>query len=138
VLLDSMQPLLLSNPPKPDQIMVVGNGGTICSTIIEHDQAVAPGWSSGFNILILPGVIFSRQHIEGPFRLNRFAANTPDAPDVMVALRWNPKPNRLAYPGQITTDAARSAGQGSHATLSEFDVHNTFDRGWPWISSLDA
>jgi arylsulfatase A-like enzyme len=43
---------------------------------------------------------------------------------VMMALRWNAKPNRFGIPGQIMTDSARGAGQGSHATLSEFDVHN--------------
>jgi arylsulfatase A-like enzyme len=49
----------------------------------------------------------------------------------MVALRWNPKPNRFGIPGQIITDATRGAGKGSHATLSEFDVHNTLIAAGP-------
>jgi arylsulfatase A-like enzyme len=43
----------------------------------------------------------------------------------MVSLRWNKNPNKFGVAGQIITDSSRSAGQGSHVTLSEFDVHNT-------------
>jgi arylsulfatase A-like enzyme len=46
-------------------------------------------------------------------------------------LRWNAKPNRFGIRGQITTDAARGAGKGSHATLSKFDVHNTLIAAGP-------
>jgi arylsulfatase A-like enzyme len=61
----------------------------------------------------------------------RGRANTADAPDVMVALRWNKNPNRFGTPGQIVTDSARGPGEGSHATLSEFDVHNTLIAAGP-------
>jgi arylsulfatase A-like enzyme len=49
----------------------------------------------------------------------------------MVALRWNAKPNRFGTPGQIITDSARQPGEGSHATLSQFDVHNTLIAAGP-------
>jgi arylsulfatase A-like enzyme len=42
----------------------------------------------------------------------------------MVSLRWNKKPNGFGVAGQIIADKARPAGKGTHATLSEFDVHN--------------
>src|SRR5205085_1945264 len=54
---------------------------------------------------------------------------------VMVALRWNPKPNRYGIAGHIITDSARGAGKGSHATLSEFDVHNTLIAAGPDFST---
>jgi arylsulfatase A-like enzyme len=76
-------------------------------------------------------VIFAREKFEGAFPLESVHANTADAPDVMVALRWNPKPNRFGIPGQIITDATRGAGHGSHATLGEFDVHNTLIAAGP-------
>ena len=76
-------------------------------------------------------MIFTREKFEGAFPLEAVRANTPDAPDVMVALRWNSKPNRFDIPGQIITDAARGPGQGSHVTLSEFDVHNTLIASGP-------
>jgi arylsulfatase A-like enzyme len=70
-------------------------------------------------------VIFAREKFEGTFPLETVRANTADPPDVMVALRWNKNPNRFGVAGQIITDSGRGPGEGSHATLSEFDVHNT-------------
>ncbi len=110
--------------PKAGQVMVVGNGGTILFYIIEHDRAVASRLVVWLQHSDFAGVIFAREKFEGAFPLESVHANTADAPDVMVALRWNPKPNRFGIPGQIITDATRGAGKGSHATLSEFDVHN--------------
>jgi arylsulfatase A-like enzyme len=49
----------------------------------------------------------------------------------MVALRWNKSSNRYGTPGQIITDSGRGPGEGSHATLSEFDVHNTLIAAGP-------
>jgi arylsulfatase A-like enzyme len=104
--------------------MVVENGGTILFYISGHDHAVTSRFVEWLQHSDFAGVIFARERIEGTFPFELIHANTPDAPDVVLALRWNRKPNRFGIPGQIITDAARSAGQGSHATLSEFDVHN--------------
>ena len=117
--------------PKAGQIMVVGNGGTILFYIIERDRAVTARLVEWLQHSDFAGVIFAREKFEGTFLLEAVRANTADAPDVMVALRWNAKPNRFGIPGQIITDAARGAGQGSHATLSEFDVHNTLIAAGP-------
>jgi arylsulfatase A-like enzyme len=117
--------------PKAGQIMVVGNEGTILFYIIEHDRAVASRLVEWLQHSDLAGVIFAREKFEGAFRLESVHANTADAPDVMVALRWNPKPNRFGIPGQIINDASRGAAKGSHATLSEFDVHNTLVAAGP-------
>lgn len=117
--------------PKAGQVMVVGNAGTILFYIIDHDQAVASRLVEWLQHSDFAGVIFAREKFEGTFPLEAVRANTPDAPDVMVALRWNPKPNRFGIPGQIITDASRGAGQGSHVTLSEFDVHNTLIASGP-------
>lgn len=117
--------------PKGGQIMVVGNGGTILFYIIEHDHPVAARLVEWLQHSDFAGVIFAREKFEGAFPLESVHANTAEAPDVMVALRWNPKPNRFGIPGQIVTDATRGAGKGSHATLSEFDVHNTLIAAGP-------
>ena len=117
--------------PKPGQIMVAGNGGTILFYIIEHDRAVAARLVEWLQHSDFAGVIFAREKFEGAFPLESIHANTPDAPDVMVALRWNPKLNRFGIPGQIVTDATRGPGKGSHATLSKFDVHNTLIAAGP-------
>jgi arylsulfatase A-like enzyme len=117
--------------PKGGQVMVVGNEGTVSFYIIEHDRAVAARLVEWLQHSDFAGVIFTREKFEGAFPLESVHANTADAPDVMTSLRWNPKPNRFGVPGQITTDAARGAGKGSHASLSEFDVHNTLVAAGP-------
>jgi arylsulfatase A-like enzyme len=111
--------------PKRGQIMVVGNGGTILFYVIGHDRDVAARLVEWLQRSDFAGVVFAHEKLEGTFPLETVRANTADAPDVMVALRWNKNPNRFGVPGQIITDSARGAGEGSHATLSEFDVHNT-------------
>jgi arylsulfatase A-like enzyme len=117
--------------PKSGQVMVVGNEGTVSFYIIEHDRAVAARLVEWLQHSDFAGVIFAREKFEGAFPLESVHANTAEAPEVMVALRWNPKPNRFGVAGQIITDAARGAGKGSHASLSEFDVHNTLIAAGP-------
>ena len=117
--------------PKRGQIMVVGNGGTILFYVIEHDPEVTRRLVEWLQHSDFAGVIFAREKFEGTFSLETVRANSPEAPDVIVATRWNPKPNRFGTPGQIITDNARPAGEGSHASLSEFDVHNTLIAAGP-------
>jgi arylsulfatase A-like enzyme len=117
--------------PKRGQVMVVGNGGTILFYVIEHDRDVAARLVEWLQRSDFAGVIFAREKFEGTFPLETVRANTAEAPDVMVALRWNKNPNRFGTPGQIVTDTGRGPGEGSHATLSEFDVHNTLIAAGP-------
>jgi len=114
-----------TEPPKRGQIMVVGNGGTVLFYVIEHDRDVAGRLVEWLQHSDFAGVIFAREKFDGTFPLETVRANTADAPDVIVALRWNKNPNRFGVAGQIITDSARAAGDGSHASLSAFDVHNT-------------
>ena len=117
--------------PKRGQVMVVGNGGTILFYVIDHDRDVAARLVEWLQRSDFAGVIFAREKFEGTFSLETVRVNTADAPDVMVALRWNSKPNRFNVPGQIVTDNARGPGEASHATLSEYDVHNTLVAAGP-------
>ncbi|MEY2556938.1 MAG: hypothetical protein QOE34_363 [Verrucomicrobiota bacterium] len=117
--------------PKPGQIMFVGNGGTILFYVIEHDRAVTARLVEWLQHSDFAGVIFAREKFEGAFPLEAVHADTPDAPDVVVALHWTAKPNRFGVPGTIITDSARGTNEGSHATLSEFDVHNTLIAAGP-------
>jgi arylsulfatase A-like enzyme len=111
--------------PKRGQVMVVGNGGSILFYVIEHDREVAARLVEWLQHSDFAGVIFAREKFEGTFPLDTVRANTADAPDVIVALRWNEKPNRFGVAGQIIADDNREPGKGTHATLSPFDVHNT-------------
>jgi arylsulfatase A-like enzyme len=42
-----------------------------------------------------------------------------------MAFRWNDSKNQFGTPGMIDADWQRAAGEGTHATLSRFDMHNT-------------
>jgi arylsulfatase A-like enzyme len=121
--------------PQPGQVMVVENGGTILFYIVGHDQAIATKLVEWLQHSSFAGVIFSHEKFEGCFPLDSVRADTPDAPDVMVSLRWRYSPNHFGIPGQIVTDATRKTGQGSHATLSEFDVHNILIASGPDLRS---
>jgi arylsulfatase A-like enzyme len=110
--------------PKRGQIITAGNAGTILFYVIEHDQEVVARLVEWLQRSDFAGVIFAREKFEGTFPLETVRANTADAPDLVVSLRWNNKPNGFGVAGQIIADNARPAGKGTHATLSEFDVHN--------------
>ena len=99
--------------------------------LVEHENAVVTKLVEWLQHSDFAGVIFAREKFEGTFPLESVHANTADAPDFLVALRWNNKTNRFGTTGEITTDSGRSAGDGSHGTLSEFDVHNTLIAGGP-------
>jgi arylsulfatase A-like enzyme len=117
--------------PKRGQVMVVGNGGTILFYVIEHDRDVTGRLVEWLQRSDFAGVIFARDKFEGTFPLETVRANSPEAPDVIVALRWNPRPNRFGIPGHIIADNGREAGKGTHASLSEYDVHNTLVAAGP-------
>lgn len=117
--------------PKAGQIMVVPNGGTILFYVIEHDRGVAARLVEWLQRSDFAGVIFAREKFEGTFPLETVRADTPDAPDVMVSLRWNKNANRFGVAGHIIADNNREPGKGTHATLSEFDVHNTLIAAGP-------
>jgi arylsulfatase A-like enzyme len=119
------------NSPKAGQVMIVGNGGSILFYVAEHERATVARLVEWLEHSDFAGVIFAREKFEGTFPLESVHANTADAPDVLVSLRWNTKANRFGVAGEIMTDSGRPAGQGSHATLSEFDVHNTLIAAGP-------
>lgn len=117
--------------PKAGQIMVVENAGSILFYVIEHDRSTAVRLVEWLQRSDFSGVIFTRDKFDGTFPLESVHANVSEPPDVIVSLRWNAKPNRYGVTGQIITDASRGPGQGSHATLSKYDVHNTLIASGP-------
>ena len=117
--------------PKRGQVITAHNAGTILFYVIEHDRDVTARLVEWLQRSDFAGVIFAREQFEGTFPLEFGRVNSPDAPDVMVALRWNRKPNQFGVPGHVIADNARPAGTGTHVTLSEFDVHNTLIAAGP-------
>ena len=77
------------------------------------------------------GVIFTRDALPGTFPLGFAHVDSPDAPDVIVSMRWDDGKNATGFPGEIYSDGGRRPGQGTHATLSRFDMHNTLVASGP-------
>jgi hypothetical protein len=62
--------------------------------------------------------------MQGTFHLDQAKIDSKEAPDVMMAFRWDEEKNQFGVPGMIDADWQRGAGKGTHATLSRFDMHN--------------
>jgi predicted AlkP superfamily pyrophosphatase or phosphodiesterase len=110
--------------PKPGQIILVGNGGSILFYVIDHDADVIRHLVEFLQQSDFAGALFSNQKIEGTFTLDQVKIDAPDPPDVVMSFRWNENKNEFGAPGMIDADWQRSAGKGTHATLSRFDMHN--------------
>ena len=111
--------------PKPNQIMLSGNGGTVLFYVIGHDKATTRRLVEFLQQTDFAGVIFAREPMEGTFTLDKGKIDDAHAPDVEMAFRWTEGKNPFGVPGMIDADWQRAAGEGTHATLSRFDMHNT-------------
>src|SRR5205823_770294 len=120
-----------SDEPKPGDIMLVGNGGTVLFYVMNHDAPVTHRLVEFLQQSDSAGVIFTKKAMEGTFTLDQGKIDRPHAPDVMMAFRWNEKKNQFGIPGMIDADWQRGAGKGTHATLSRFDMHNTLIAAGP-------
>jgi arylsulfatase A-like enzyme len=118
---------------KPGDIMLAGNGGTVLFYVIQHDLAVMRRLVEFLQQSDFAGVIFTRDKVQGTFGLDVAGIDNEHAPDVAMAFRWTDKKNQFDLPGMIDADWNRKAGEGTHATLSRFDMHNTLIAAGPDI-----
>lgn len=123
--------------PKPGQILVVTLGGSVEFYVADHDEAVIGKLIEFLQRSDFAGVILTRRAHEGTFTFDQAQVDAPTASDVLVACRWNNRPNEFGTAGQIASDIGRNLGQGTHSTLSPYDMNNTliasgpdFRRGW--------
>ena len=119
--------------PKPGDIMLVGNGGSVLFYVVGHDATVTRRLVEFLQQSDFAGVMFSQQGSPGTFHLDDAKIDNPHAPDVVMAFRWNDSKNQFGVPGMIDADWQRAAGEGTHATLSRFDMHNTLVAAGPDI-----
>ncbi len=117
--------------PKPGDIMLVGNGGTVLFYVVDHDAPVTRRLVEFLQQSDFAGVIFTKKSMQGTFGLDQAKIECPHAPDVVMAFRWNDSKNQFGIPGMIDADWQRAAGKGTHATLSRFDMHNTLIAAGP-------
>lgn len=127
----------LPDKPQTGQILVVTLGGSVAFYVVDHDQKVIRGLVDFLQRSDFAGVILTRNAQEGTFTLAQAQMDTPTAPDVITACRWNDQPNKFGVAGQIASDIGKNVGQGTHCTFSPHDMNNTliasgpdFRRGW--------
>jgi arylsulfatase A-like enzyme len=117
--------------PQPGQILTVGEGGSVLFYVVNHDASAVHRLVDFLQKSDFAGVIFTREPEKGTFTLDQVYIDSSNAPDVVMAFRWNDQPNKFGIPGMIDADWQRAAGKGTHATLSRFDMHNTLVAAGP-------
>ena len=117
--------------PKPGDIMLAGNGGSVLFYVIRHDEAVTRRLVEFLQQSDFAGLIFTKQPMEGTFGLEQANIQNDHAPDVVMAFRWDASRNQFNIPGMIDADWQRAAGKGTHASLSRFDMLNTLIAAGP-------
>ena len=113
-----------NDQPKPGEIMLAGNGGSVLFYVTGHDETVTRRLVEFLQQSDFAGVIFTKEPMEGTFALGQATIQNPHGPDVEMAFRWNDSKNKFGVPGMIDADWQRKAGEGTHVTLSRFDMHN--------------
>jgi arylsulfatase A-like enzyme len=113
-----------NDQPKPGEIMLAGNGGSVLFYVIGHEQTLIRRLVEFLQRSDFAGVIFTKEPMEGTFDLGQATIQSPHGPDVEMAFRWNDSKNQFGNPGMIDADWQRKAGEGTHVTLSRFDMHN--------------
>src|SRR6266516_4302994 len=116
---------VFKDEPKPGDIMLAGNGGSVLFYIVGHDKTIRRRLVEFLQQSDFAGVIFTKEPMPGTFGLEQAMIQNNYAPDVVMAFRWNDSKNQFGVPGMIDADWQRAAGKGTHATLSRFDMHNT-------------
>jgi arylsulfatase A-like enzyme len=111
--------------PEAGDVMVIGLGGSVLLYVVNHEEAIVRQLIDFFQTTDFAGVIFSQMQAEGVFPLSSIGySNSNGAPDILLSLRWSSETNSYGAPGLMTTMGG-TAGKGSHASLSHFDMNNT-------------
>ncbi|MBC7368217.1 MAG: alkaline phosphatase family protein [Undibacterium sp.] len=117
---------------KPGEVLIVSNGGSTLVFVGDHDADVVDRLAAQMQTQDWAGVIFSRTAIKGTFLLAAAHIDSPDAPDLVVSLRWSEGKSANGTRGLHTSDlAASSTRLGNHASLSTYDMHNTLVAAGP-------
>ncbi|PYJ33728.1 MAG: hypothetical protein DME79_05585 [Verrucomicrobia bacterium] len=121
----------LTDEPKPGDIMLAGNGGCVLFYVTGHDEKIIRRLVEFLQQSDFAGVIFTKHPMEGTFSLDQAKIANDRSPDVVMSFRWKDQTNQFGVSGMIDADWQRAAGQGTHATLSPFDMHNTLIAAGP-------
>ena len=114
------------------QVLVVSNVGTSLFYVGGRDPGVSRRLAAWLQLQDWVGVVFSRDGAEGTFPLSEARIDSPEAPDLLVSMRWAPGRNAAGVPGLLTSDLAPADRRAaSHASLSPYEMHNTLVAAGP-------
>lgn len=116
--------------PDAGDILVDSLGGSTFFYVFKHDKPAIQRLVEFLQGSDFAGVIFSAIPLPGTFSLAQAHLDNPNAPDVVVSMRWRSNRNDWGAPGLITTVGGRP-GNGSHGSLSPYDLHNTLIAAGP-------
>jgi arylsulfatase A-like enzyme len=110
---------------KDGDVMVVSIGGLVFCYVTGHNSELIAKIVHFFQSQPFSGVVFSQKPVAGAFPMADAGLDSANAPDIVVTMRWKPDQSQYGVPGLIysTTDWLKP-GQGQHATLSPYDMHN--------------
>jgi arylsulfatase A-like enzyme len=118
--------------PKPGDVLDVQNSGSSLLYVVNHDENVISGLVKFLAGWTNSGVIFTRKAMPGTFALAQVGLDRPEAPDIVVSMRWTADKSDIGTPGMIVSDSPEyTPGHGTHVTLSPFDMHNTLIAAGP-------
>ena len=113
-----------SDKPNPGDILVAGNGGSVLFYVRDYDRKVTQRLVDWLQRSDFAGMIFTRDKFEGTFSLTDAHIDSQNNADVVLSFRGSEEKNRFGVAGMIDADWNRKAGDGTHATMNRFDVHN--------------
>ena len=120
-----------TDEPKPGEIMLAGNGGSVLFYVTGRDEKIIRRLVEFLQQSDFAGVIFTKHPMDGTFTLDQAKIANDLSPDVVMSFHWKDQKNQFGISGMIDADWQRAAGQGTHATLSPFDMHNTLIAAGP-------
>src|SRR5205814_6908362 len=105
-----------SETPKPGDILVCGNGGTVLFYVRDHDRAVTQRLVAWLQHSDFAGVIFTRDKLEGTSWLSDIRIDGPNSADVILSFGCDgQRQNLFGVARMIDADWNRKAGEGTHA-----------------------
>ena len=119
-----------SDSAKTGDILVCGNGGAALFYVKDHDPGVVERLIEWLEQSDFTGIVFADKG-KGTFPLSQGYIDVDDPPDVVMSFRWYGDKNPFGVSGLIDADWNRKAGEGTHATLSPYDIHNTLIAAGP-------
>jgi arylsulfatase A-like enzyme len=121
--------------PEKGSIVVVGLGGAVFFYVVGNDPADVQKLVDHLQTRQWAGVIFTKNGLEGTFKHADAGIDSPDAPDVVVSMRWADQNFKDRMPGALLAEGNRTIGAGTHGSLSKYDMTNTLIAAGPDFKS---